>query len=225
MPRIAQEARRHRRTAASRARGDAVRASRARAQPAGPERRSGRAHQAARLEAGDDARGGARRATDGTLRQGLASKATTRTTTCRRRTAGGPRLGPHRRVLRRRRHVAQFDHYYELKKAAHAAVERAQDTGERRSGGRGPAQNRLAQREFAALSTGQPQEPWRFHASSTPTASRSGAQRVHCDLALLRAPPETSRRAWRWASPTDCPIALHAHRHSPLATPSPRATR
>ena len=121
--------------------------------------------------------------------------------------------------------VAQFDRYYELKKAAHAAVERAQDTG---ASAAAVAEARhkigLAQREFAALSTGQPQEPMAFscvvNADDEPEAE---PQQVHCDLAAFFEPrlDNVKTRLAVGGPDFDCPIALHAQRHSPLCDAEP----
>jgi len=117
--------------------------------------------------------------------------------------------------------VAQFDRYYELKKAAHAAAERAQGTD---AGAAAVAEARdkigLAQRAFAALSTGQPQAPMAFACvvCADDDEPELAPEAVHCDLAAFFEPrlDDVKTRLAVGGPDFDCPIALHGHRHSPL---------
>ena len=121
--------------------------------------------------------------------------------------------------------VAQFDRYYELKKAAHAAAERAQGT-DASAAAVAEARDKigLAQRAFAALSTGQPQAPMAFacvvDADDEPEPE---PEAVHCDLAAFFEPrlDDVKTRLAVGGPDFDCPIALHAHRHSPLCDAEP----
>ena len=112
--------------------------------------------------------------------------------------------------------VAQFDRYYELKKAAHAAAERAQGT-DASAAAVAEARDKigLAQRAFAALSTGQPQAPMAF---ACVVGADDELEPVHCDLAAFFEPrlDDVKTRLAVGGPDFDCPIALHAHRHSPL---------